>query len=162
MGSGLGSKELEDEVGEAVDDGRLLDKAGCGVDHPENAHPMRDAVEIPKLAFEIAEHRQGRELCRHVALLKRQLASDLAQRLREGPLGTLRPVPGNDRAISDQAHVDKGKDNAGGRAEGWRQDQAESGEAGFDFGHDDLLKTTCGLRCATVPPPPWGKNKRWR
>src|SRR5712671_84385 len=162
MGSGLGSKELEDEVGEAVDDGRLLDKAGCGIDHAENAHPMRDAVEIAKLTFEIAQHRQGRELCGHVALLKRQLASDLAQRLREGPLGALRPVSGKDRAISDQAHVYERKDNAGRRRERRRQDQAESGEAGFDFGHDDLLKTTCGLRCATVPPPRWERNKRWR
>src|SRR5258706_15910010 len=125
MGSGLRSPEFKDKIGETVDDGRLLDKAGRGVDHAENAHPVRDAVEIAKLTFEITQHRQSRKLRGHIALLKRQLASHFAERLRERPLWALRSVTGDDSTVSDQTHVDERQDNASGRGKGWRQDQAE-------------------------------------
>jgi len=46
VGSGLGAEQVEDEVGEAVEDGRLAVEAGGGVHHAEHALPVDDAVEV--------------------------------------------------------------------------------------------------------------------
>jgi len=96
---------------------------------------MRNAVEIAERPFEIAEHGQRRKLGGDIALLERQVASDLAERLRQRPFGALRSVPGDDGAVSDQAHVDEGQDDTGRRRERRWQDETESVEAGFDFSH---------------------------
>ena len=100
---------------------------------------MRNAVEIAERAPEITQHRQRRELCGEIALLERQFASDLAKWLRQRPFRALRSVSGDDRAVSNQADIDEGQDNAGRRGKGRRQDQAESSEAGFDLGHGGLI-----------------------
>src|SRR5882672_11636468 len=135
MGSGFRSPEFEDQVGKAIDHGRLPDKAGRGIDHAENAHPLRYAIEIAERALQRTQHRQRGEFCRGIALLERQLAPNLAQRLRQRPFGTLRTMPRDDAAIPDQADIDEGQGNARRWREGRRQHQAESDEASFDPGH---------------------------
>src|ERR1700681_3474661 len=65
-----------------------------------------------------------------LALLERQLAPDLAQRLRQRPFGTLRTVSRDDAAIADQAHIDEGQHDARRRREGRWENQTESGEGG--------------------------------
>ena len=42
--------ELDDEVAEAVDDGRVLTEAGLAVDVPDRPDPPRYAVEVAELA----------------------------------------------------------------------------------------------------------------
>ncbi len=61
--------EFQNQVGEAVDDCRLLIEAGSGIDHTEDAQPGRHAVQIAQFAFQVAQNRQRHQARRLVALL---------------------------------------------------------------------------------------------
>ena len=58
MRADIGAVELEDQVGEAVDDERLAVEARCGVDHAEDPAPARDAIEIADGPLQAAEDRE--------------------------------------------------------------------------------------------------------
>src|SRR5215831_19363569 len=61
--------QLDDQLGEAVDDGGLIPEAGRRVHHAEHAQPSRYAVEIAELALQAAENRKPRETRAELRLL---------------------------------------------------------------------------------------------
>ena len=83
--------EVEHEIREAVDHGRVLGEAVDGVDEAVDLQPARDAVEAAELALDRAEHVERGQLRRRDGLLDRQLAADLAE-LRAPALAVGRAV----------------------------------------------------------------------
>jgi hypothetical protein len=70
------SPQLDDEVAEAVGDGRVLCEARLAVDVADGANPVGHAIELPELTLEGSEHRKSGHACRLIALVKCQLAAD--------------------------------------------------------------------------------------
>ncbi len=87
--------EVHHEVGESVDDLRLGDETGSGVDQSQHPHPRDDTVEVSDLASEIAQDRQPSGARRFVSLLDRQVETDLASRSRWPSIRAPRPMPGD-------------------------------------------------------------------
>ena len=59
MAAGRLAPDLEDEVGEAVDDGRGLVEAVAALDHPQRLDPALDAVEVAELLLERGKDRES-------------------------------------------------------------------------------------------------------
>src|ERR1044071_5591742 len=117
--------QLEDQVGESVDHGRLVDEAGRRVDHPEDAQPARHAVEVAELALERPEDRERRQPRGLVALFERYLGADLAQHGRERAVRQLRAVAGEVDAVPGDARERDRKRHAGRRLQRLGKDEAE-------------------------------------
>src|SRR5580698_7090556 len=126
MAADVGAEELEDDVGEPVDDARLHVEAGRRVDHSEYARPCGDSIEIAERALQAAEDGERREASRSVALLDGQLAPELAQRLGEGSVRVLGSVAGDERTVADEAHELKREQDSGRRFHGRWKGEAQS------------------------------------
>src|SRR5271168_1130905 len=50
-------EHLDNEIGKAVDNARLLIESGRRVDHAEHSRPSRDSIEIAESAFQAAKNR---------------------------------------------------------------------------------------------------------
>src|SRR6185369_10632515 len=86
VGPLVGTEDLDDEIGEAVDDGRLPIEAGRRIDHAEDADPCCDPVEAAELAPQACEDGQARQTRREIRLLLRHLAPHFPEWLREGAI----------------------------------------------------------------------------
>ena len=80
MSTSLRAKYLKDEIGKAVDDARHIVESRRGLHHAEYAGPCKNAVKVPKFAFETSEDRQCGETSSTVSVLLRDFASDPSQR----------------------------------------------------------------------------------
>src|SRR5262245_24164499 len=109
----LRSVEVENEIGEAVDHGRVLREAVDGVDVAVDLEPAGDRVEVTKLALDRPEDVQRRELRGRNGLLDRQLTADLAE-LAAPALAVGRTVP---RDVGD---VPEANEPAVGERHAWR------------------------------------------
>ena len=88
----LRSIELEDGIGEPIDNTRLFVEAWSGVDHTENTPPGSNAVEVAAGALQASEDGKCRQTGGGVALLDGQFPSGLAQWPRNGAVGVLSAV----------------------------------------------------------------------
>src|SRR5437588_10049730 len=108
MRSSLFSMHRQDQVGESIDDSRLLAKIGCAVHHAEHSQPGRHPVEIPQLTFETTQHCQGNHSCRFIRLLRRYFRSNFTKRTRERTVRPLRTMPGNECPLTPDSYPRKG------------------------------------------------------
>jgi hypothetical protein len=99
VGAGL-SVELDDQVREAIDDRWLALEAGRRADHPEDAQPGRDPIEIAELALEAAQDRESDQPGRLIRLLHGHVVIDLAQWSGDAAVGVLWSVPADIGAVA--------------------------------------------------------------
>src|SRR5438477_880198 len=111
------AEQLDEQVGGAVRDLRLVAELGHGVDEAEQLdHPL-DAVEVAEGFTDRRQHVQRDEPCRLLALLDTELASELADELRPAVLE--RPMPGDEQDVTDRDRADVVAD---GRRHRWELD----------------------------------------
>src|SRR5205085_3000497 len=89
--------DLDDEVGEAVHDLRLVAEAGRRPDEPEHLHPAVDRVERAELVEDAPQRVEPRRPRRRVALLDGRVLADAAA-------GPDRPDPGDVREPAMDEH----------------------------------------------------------
>src|SRR6185312_12697872 len=115
VGTHLRAVELQDEVGESVDDIRLLVEAGRRIDHAEHARPGRYAVKVAKRTLEAAEDGERNKPGGNVPLFERDFAPELAEWFRKGAIRILWSVAGDQYPVAENPHKPERKDNAGWR-----------------------------------------------
>jgi hypothetical protein len=129
------TEDLEDEIGEAVDDAWLPVEAGRRVHHAEDAVPGAYAIQIAEAALEAAQDSQRREARRGISLLWRDLSPDLSQRERERPIGIRRAMAGDEGFRAGDPDELERKYNASWRLQWLGQHQTEHSESFFYLGH---------------------------
>ena len=95
------TEHVEDQVGEAVDHVRLPGETRNRVDHPEHAGPGRDPVEVTQGTLQAAQHRECRQPSCFVRLLLADGVADLAERVGDRTVRSLRAVTRCPRSVSD-------------------------------------------------------------
>ena len=115
--------QLQDQVAEAVDDGRRHVEALGAAHEAERLDPGRHAVEVSELLLERGEHRQAGRSRRLVGLLDGDLAADAAG--DEHPVAVERPVARDVREVAVNAHERERQPHAGRRGRRGREREAE-------------------------------------
>jgi hypothetical protein len=84
--------EIEDEIGEPIDNTRLFVETWSRVNHAEDATPGSNAVEVTESALQTAEDGKCGQTGGGIALLDGQFPSEFAQWPRNGAVGVLSAV----------------------------------------------------------------------
>ncbi len=115
VGTHVRPVKFKDEVGESVDDIRLLVEARRRIDHAEYARPGRYAVKVAKRTLEASEDGECDKTGGEVTLFERHLAPKLAERFRKGAIRVLRAVAGDQYPVAENPNEPEGKDDTGWR-----------------------------------------------
>src|SRR5258706_567941 len=135
VGADVRAEEFEQQIGEAVDDARLLIESGRRIHHSEHAGPGGDAIQISQRALQTAENRERRQARCNVTLGDGEIASDLAERFGERAVGRLRRMAGNESTPAGNPHELKWQQDTWRRHHRGRQDESKSRNLFFDFNH---------------------------
>ena len=136
VGALVRAEDLDDEVGEAIDDRGLLVEARGRVDHSENACPRSNSIQVAELTLQAAEYRQRSQSCRGIGLFQRYVAPDLAERLRKRAICVGWPVTGDHRSCTNDPDPREWQDDAWRKLERRRERKAEVYQSLVNFGHD--------------------------
>lgn len=141
MASGI-APELDHEVAEAVDDGRVLAEVGRAVHVANGPDPLRHAIEIAEFPLQGCKDRQTREARSLVALLDGQVTADEA--LHEWGRAVERPVTGD--ICEAVVHLDEFEVEGVARrgSQRCRKRQAKLDQALFDSPHRSSLIERAG------------------
>src|SRR5689334_18268448 len=131
--------ELDEQVGRAVRDLRLVAELGHRVDEAEQLHDALDAVEAADGLADRRQHVQCHEPCRLLALLDPVLATELADELGLPVLEG--PVPGDEENVPDGDGADVVAD---GRRHGGEPDP-ELLQTRLRAHEARLLAASCGV-----------------
>lgn len=127
------AKDVDDQIGKAVDHRRHLTKAGRAIHHAEGAYPIGNAVKITKFALQAGQHRQSGEAGGGVGLFFRHIAADTAERRGETAVRVGRSMSGNQRTLADHTNPTEWQHDAGRDFRWARQNEAEIFQSLFDF-----------------------------
>src|SRR6185369_3109680 len=144
----LPAVEVDDQLGEAVDDGGDLGEAGGDVDHAEDAQPGGDPVEAAKLPLKAAEHRQSDQARRMDSLLQRHVAADLAARLGQRAVRIEWQVAGDRGAVAAYPHPGERVGHTRRAAERFGYGQTLLAQTLFDGHEPSFVPRTVGCALA--------------
>ena len=114
MSTALRAKYLKDEIGKAVDDARHIVESRRGLHHAEYAGPCKNAVKVPKFAFETSEDRQCGETSSTVSVLLRDFTSDPSQRFGKRAIQVRWPMPETNARVPTIRTHPNGRTTPGG------------------------------------------------
>ncbi len=103
------AEQVDDEIREAVDHGRVIAERAAAIDHAEDPQPSGDALEIAEFSFEAREHGECGALRRRVALFDGEVLANLAERGGERAIGVQRHVPGDVDAVAKRPNPGEGE-----------------------------------------------------
>ena len=133
----LGPECAQYQLGEAVDDVRLTNKARGRVHHTEDATPTGYALQIAEFTLETSQNRKTGQASGDIGLLLRDARANLAQWLSERAVGIRRAVPGEDGAAAYDSHPWERKRHARRQLQRLRKDEAERVEPIFNDRHSN-------------------------
>src|SRR5436190_22847264 len=104
MSAPIGSVEVEDQIGAAIDDRRQIRETRRCVHHAENAQPCGDAIQIAERTLQTAEDCQRCEPRGRIRLFDREIDAYFTKWSRHATIGAERSMPGDVCAISGYAN----------------------------------------------------------
>jgi tetratricopeptide (TPR) repeat protein len=163
VGAGVGTPQVQDQVGEAVDDGGRPGETGSHVDHAEHAEPARHPVQVAEGAPQVGHHGQAGQPGGVVGLLLADISAHLAGHRGERAVGLERAVAGDEGAAGPEPDPREGQLLPGRGLERLGELEAEFGQAAFDAhtGYLAGIHSPAGVLLDEVEQDPLERGRRF-